>query len=711
MLKNVWLKTPEFFTRPADIVIDYRIGNLRPDLMAGLTVAIVLLPQAIAYAMIAELPPQVGIYSAIVAAIIGALWGSSNHLHTGPTNAASLLVLTILLPIAEPGTPEFLAAAGIMAIMVGIFRLVLGLARMGLLVNFVSDSVIIGFTAGAGVLISANQLRHLLRLNIPSYPSLITTIQAISLNIQDTHLISLALGLIVILVIVLLKKFLPKAPAPLLGMIVGGGLVAFFGLDEQGVSVIGELPRSLPPLSKFSWNWQLISDLSVGALAVGAIGLVEAMAIARSISSQSGQRLDSNQEFFGQGLANIACGFFSGYTTSGSFTRSAVNYDAGGHTPMASVFSGIFVLIIMVTLGPLGTYVPRTALAGVLLLTAYYMVDRKEIHRIWQGSREDAYIMVATFLATLLLELQFAVLIGIITSLAIYILRTSVPKVIPVLPAKNFRHFTYQPDKAPCPQLAIFDIMGDLYFGAVHHVEEILRQHLEENPSQRYLLLRMISVHQCDISGIHALESIVQFMRDRGGDVYFMRIQPPVLDLMKSTGFYEYLNPNHCLSYDQSITHIYHHVLDPAICIYECEARVFMECQNLPKRIDHPLESKIDTQIPIGDVAHISPIELWQELHGEKPPLIIDVREPREFKRSHIMQAQSIPLFQLLSDPSQISKDHPVVLICHGGRRSTRATYILTQKGFSNLRFLEGGMLAWESACLLEVVEEMEAKL
>ncbi len=709
MFRKVLSKTPGYFTRPIEIISSYQRSNIRPDLMAGLTVAIVLLPQAIAYAMIAELPPQVGLFSAIIAAIIGALWGSSNHLHTGPTNAASLLVLTILLPIAEPGTPEFLAAAGIMAIMVGIFRLVLGMARMGLLVNFVSDSVIIGFTAGAGVLISANQLRHLLRLNIPSYPSLITTIQAITLNIQDTHLISLALGLIVILIIILLKNFIKKSPAPLIGMVVGGGLVAFFDLDQQGVSVIGELPRTLPPLSNFTWDWQLLSDLSVGVLAVGAIGLVEAMAIARSISSQSGQRLDSNQEFFGQGLANIVCGLFSGYTTSGSFTRSAVNYEAGGYTPMASVFSGIFVLVVMVALGPLGTYVPRTALAGVLLLTAYYMVDRKEIRRIWQGSREDAFIMVATFLATLFLQLQFAVLIGIITSLAIYILRTSVPKVIPVLPAKNFRHFTYQPDKAPCPQLAIFDIMGDLYFGAVHHVEEILRQYLLENPSQRFLLLRMISVHQCDISGIHALESIVEFMREKGGDVYFMRVQPPVLELMKSTGFYEYLKPNHCLSYDQTITHIYHHVLDPAICIYECEARVFMECQNLPKRIDHPLESRITTQIPIGEVASISPSELWKELHGEIAPVVIDVREPREFERSHILQAQSIPLFQLLSDATQISTEHPVVLVCHGGRRSTRVTYILTKKGFSNLRFLEGGMLAWESACLFEVVEETEA--
>jgi sulfate permease, SulP family len=710
MHNQIWAKTQSFFTRPKNIISNYQRGNLRPDITAGLTVAIVLLPQAIAYAMIAELPPQVGLYSAIVAAIIGALWGSSNHLHTGPTNAASLLVLTILLPIAEPGSPEYLAAAGLMAVMVGIFRLVLGLARLGMLVNFVSDSVIIGFTAGAGVLISANQLRHFLRLEIPSHPSLIITLQEISLHIQETHLISLGLGLLVILAILLLRYFIPKAPAPLIGMILGGALVAGFGLQNQGVSVIGELPQSLPPLSKLPGNIHLISNLSTGALAVGAIGLVEAMAIARSIASQSGQRLDSNQEFVGQGLANIACGLFTGYTTSGSFTRSAVNYDAQGRTPLASVFSGIFVLIFMLVLGPLGTYVPRTALAGVLLLTAYKMVDQKEIRRIWQGSREDAFIMVATFLSTLLLQLQFAVLIGILTSLAIYILRTSVPNVIPVLPAKNFRHFTNQPESHQCPQIAIFDILGDLYFGAANHVEEILRQHLEKNPSQRFLLLRMISVHQCDISGIHILESIVDFMRERGGDVYFMRVQPPVLDLMKTTGFYDYLGPENCLSYDQAISFIYHHVLDPAICIYECEQRVFLECQNLPKRIDHPLETHIQTEIPLGNVPSVSPLDLWQELCRESSSLVIDVREPREFNRMRILQAQSIPLFMLLSDFSQVPQNQPTVFVCHGGRRSSRAAYLYTKQGYENIRYLEGGMLAWEAACLLEAIEETDVQ-
>jgi SulP family sulfate permease len=470
--------------------------------------------------------------------------------------------------------------------------------------------------------------------------------------------------------------------------------------------VIGELPRSLPPLAKLPLDFELITQLTSGALAVGAIGLVEATAIARSIASQSGQRLDSNQEFIGLGLANIATGFFSGYPNSGSFVRSGVNFTAGARTSAAGLFSGLFVLVAMLLLAPLAAFVPRTALAGVLLVTAFGMVDRKEIRRILRGARGDAIIMVTTFLATLFLPLQFAVIAGILFSFAVYIMRTSVPQVVPVLPAGNFRHFTHQPDQAACPQLAIFDILGDLYFGAASHVEETLRAHLAENPTQRFLLLRMISVDQCDISGIHALESIVRLLRERGGDVYMMRTQKTVMDLMASTGFEEAIGSDHYLSYDDAIGHLFHRVLDPVICIYECEARVFRECQNLPRPGKHPVEADIHTEIPPGDIASISANALWDALHGEVPPRLIDVRERREFRRGHIPGAKLIPLFELFSNPAMVPRDHPVVFVCRGGRRSTRATAQFANQGYTNTQVLEGGMLAWEAAGLLEAIDE-----
>jgi SulP family sulfate permease len=695
-----------FFLRPVEIFRGYRLGNLRPDAVAGLTVAVILLPQAMAYALIAELPLQFGLYAAIVAAVVGALWGSSNHLQTGPTNAISLLILSTLLTTTTPDAPEFLVLAGLMAVLVGVIQVVLGLARLGVLVNFVSHSVIVGFSSGAGVLIAIKQLPHLLRLEFSSH-NLVETVQGIYTHLLDAHRPTVLLGLGTILLIVLLRRLSPKLPGPLIGMVAAAAAIWLLGLDRQGVVVLGKLPRGLPPLAKLPLlDLELLAQLSTGALAVAAIGLVEAMSISRSIASQTGQVLDNNQEFVGQGLANIAAGLFSGYPGSGSFTRSAVTFKSGGQTPVASMLSGIFVLVAMLVLAPFATYVPRTALAGVLILTAYGMIDRQEIARIWRGARADAVIMIVTFLGTLFLHLEFAVLTGILLSFAVYIMKTSVPEVSSVLPDENFRHFVHQPRRPPCPQLAILDIHGDLYFGAVSHIEKAISQHLASNPDQRFLLLRMHSVDQCDFSGIHGLEGIVRIFRERGGDVFMVRVQEPVRDLMESTGFCDHLGIDHYLSEDEAIPSLFHKILDPAICIYECDVKAFRECQNLPKQT-YARDVPCLAETPTGSVPEVSPEALWQQLCGDAPPLVIDVREPREYERGHIPQAQLLPLPRLLSGVGdRLTRSQPVILVCRGGRRSTRAACILRDQGYDNVAVLRGGLLAWEAANLLEAVDE-----
>jgi SulP family sulfate permease len=358
----------------------------------------------------------------------------------------------------------------------------------------------------------------------------------------------------------------------------------------------------------------------------------------------------------------------------------------------------------MFALAPLAAYVPRTALAGVLIVTAYGMIDRGEMVRIWRGARRDAVIMLVTFLGTLFLHLEFAVLTGILLSFAVYIMKTSVPQVSPVLPDDDFRHFAHQPHKPPCPQLVIIDILGSLYFGAVSHVEQAIRRYLTRYPDQRFLLLRMHYVNHCDFTGIHSLESIVQTYREHGGDVFMVRVHDSVLDLMKSTGFYDYLGADHFLSEDGAISYIFHKIIDPAICVYECEARAFKECQNIPRQV-YPVEIPLHTDIPKGRVADVSPQQLWQQLVGDTPPLVIDVREAREFKQGHIQQAQPIPLPKLLSNTSNLPDDRPIVFVCRGGRRSTRAAYTLQTKGYNDVAVLRGGMLAWEAAALLEAIE------
>jgi SulP family sulfate permease len=698
---------PSYFLQPVRLFKTYDRINLRPDLMAGLTLAIILLPQAIAFALVAELPPQMGLYTAIVGATVAALWGSSNQTYTGPSNAISLLVLSVLLAIAEPGTPEFIVAAGVMAVMVGIFQLGMGLARLGVLVNFVSHSVIVGFTAGAGVLIAINQLRHLLGIGFSSR-SLLETMQGVVTHLPQINWPTTVLGVGTMILILVLRKINPKLPSAFISMAVASLAVYLFGLSEMGVAVIGQLPSEFPPLADLPLlDLSFISRLSTGALAVGAIGLVQTTAIGRAIATQTGQRLDSNQEFVGQGLANIAVGFFSGYPAAGSFASSAVNFKAGAQTRLSALFSSIFVLVSLFFLGPLAAYLPRTALAGALILTAYGMVDRAEMARIWQGTRGDAIIMLATFLGTLFLHIEFAVLLGILLSFTHYIMKTSVPRVFPVLPDETFKHFgQQQPGQEPCPQLGIIKISGDLYFGAVNHVEEAINQQLVDNPEQRFLLLRMQGVNHCDFSGIHMLEAVRRTCQERGGDLYLMKVQPPVMGFMRSTGFYDQLGAGHFLSQDGAVAFLFNKVLDPAICIYECSVRAFKECQNLPKRT-YPLEIPLCTDISADQIASISPQELWQKLRdGGSPPRIIDVREPREFAQGHVPRAELLPLSKILVNASlQLPTDDEIVLVCRSGRRSIRAAYLLQQEGYKNVHVLRGGILAWEAAELLEATE------
>jgi sulfate permease, SulP family len=704
-----------YLRQPATLFRDRAPVDLRPDFMAGLTVGVILLPQAIAFSLIAELPPQMGLYTAILAGIAGALWGSSNHLTTGPTNALSLLTLSTLATMALPGSQAYIVAAGLLTLMVGVLQLGLGLLRLGVIVNFVSHSVIVGFATGAGVLIAIRQIGPLLGIRLAG-GNILSTLASAFGSVPGTHLLTAAIGIGTMLLIILLRRVDPHLPGPLIAIVASGALVYLLGDRADGVAVIGELPRSLPPLTAVPvLDLELIGRLSTGALAVAAIGLVQTTAITRSVSSHTRQRLDSNQEFVGQGMANIFSAMFSGYVASGSFSVTAVNLRAGARTRLASLIASLVVLVAILTVGPWAAYIPNTALAGVLILTAYNMIDRAEIWRIWRGAPGDAVIMLVTFLGTMFLDLDFAVLAGIMLSFILYLMRTSAPRVQVVVPDENYRHFVQRADAEFCPQLGVVDILGDLYFGAVIHIEEEILHLASQHPNQRFLLIRMGHVNQIDFSGIHMLESVIRSYRDRGGDVYLVHVSPLTRQLMETTGCLSYLGADHLLDDDRAIDHIFHRVLDPTVCIYECPVRVFRECQNLPKRFD-----LIDSGIKLkkqsaswlmGDlngIELVNPKDLFRDLHVfpiDRRPIVIDVREPREYKRSHIAEAQSIPLSTLLQEGIVIADDRPLVVVCQTGRRSRHAAGILRSLGYSDIAIVEGGMRAWETAGLLTAVE------
>jgi SulP family sulfate permease len=604
------------------------------------------------------------------------------------------------------GTPEYIVAASMLALLVGLFQLLLGLARLGVLVNFVSYSVIVGFATGAGILIAIRQIKPLLGLEFESH-SIIELVTGTFTHLAEINPASAAIGIGTILFLVIARRINPRIPSALLAMILASLIVYALDLVARGVDVIGFLPQGLPPLSVPSLDWDLISSLTAGVIAVGAIGLVETTAISKSVSAQTRQRLDSNQEFVGQGMANSLVGLFSGYPVAGSFSRTAVNFRAGARSPFAAIFSSIFVLLAMQFMGPFAAHLPRSALAGVLIVTAFRMIDTHEIMRILRGGRGDALIMVVTLLGTLMLHLETAVLIGIALSFARYIMRTSTPRVHAVVPDESFHHFVYDPDEPECPQLGIVEILGDLYFGAVNYVEDFILDHSAENPNQLYLLLRMHNVNNIDFSGVHMLENVVDTYRDRGGDVFMVRISFRVRQSMIDTGFYEYLGADHFLSDDDAISELFYHHLDPATCIYECPYRVFMECQNLPKRQDL-IQLDISRAISNLDVTWTDARTLWDRLHvaadGEEP-IILDVREPREYRRGHIPQAQSMPLTRFTEEEFDLPHDREIVLVCRTSRRSRLAAGSLRDHGYDNLTILDGGMMSWETAGLLEAVE------
>ena len=705
-----WLvQAGHYLAQPLRTAQSYQRSDLRSDLFASLTVAVIMLPQAIAYALIAELPPQTGLYAAIVATLVGALWGSSRHLHTGPTNTTSLVVLSTLLSLsAVPGTREYAAAAAVMAILVGLVRLLMGLVHMGIFVTFVADSVVTGFTAGAGVLIAVGQMKHLLRLDITATPSLFQTIIELGRELPNLHLPTLFLGLGTIVILLTLKRWRPSWPSAFIAIVAAAVAVFVLGLNDQGVIVLGELPRSLPPLTDLALvDLNTIREMGTGVLAVAIIGLIEATSISRTIAARSRQFLDNDQEFVGQGLANIATGLLSGYPCSGSLTRSVINYEAGSRTQLGAIFSAIWVAAAMLLLAPLAAFLPRTALAGIIVVTAYSMFNRKEIRNILRTSPGDTTIMIGTFIATLLLPLELAILTGVLISFGRYVANTSTPDVTAMLPDDEFEHFEHRPDRPTCPQLGAITISGSLYFGAARHIETAIRTHHQANPDQKLLLLRMHRVNHIDVSGLHILENMVNLFRQDGGDIYMVGVRSPVWRKMQLSGFHHFLGINHFLAAEDAIGYIFHRIMNPGICIYACRDRVWKECQGLPK-------SRRTVNIPLHQIATaeamvpaIMPLTLWQRLRDENGagPRVIDVREPEEYRQGHIPRVEMQTLPDLLDHLDEIPFEGDIVFVCRSGRRSAAAVQQLVERGHNNVFSLHGGMLSWQADGLPAVIE------
>ena len=556
--------------------------TLKADLIAGLTGAVVVLPQGVAFALIAGLPPVYGLYTAMVPPIIAALFGSSRHLISGPTTAISIVVFAAISKYAEPGSAKFIQMALTLTFLAGVYQLILGLARMGTLVNFISHSVVVGFTAGAAVLIASSQLKHYFGMHIPSGESFLHTWQAIIDQIDDANLYVTGIATLTLVSLVILTKLKPRWPVMLIGMVIGSVVAMLLGAEARGIRLVGELPQHLPPLSMPDLHLASIKQLGSAALAVAMLGLVEAVSIARSVAAKSGQRIDGSQEFTGQGLANIFGSFFSCYASSGSFTRSGLNYTAGAVTPMAAVFAAVSLLLIVLLVAPLAAHLPIAAMAAVLLMVAWRLIDFHHIKIILTTSKRETAILLTTFFSTLFVELEFAIYVGVMLSLVIYLMRTSQPAVVARVPdpATPNRHFVTDTKLPECPQMKIVRIDGSLYFGAVDYVEEQLHLLTQNYPGQKHLLMVGNGINFIDLAGAEMLAREARQRKARGGSLNLVKVKEEACNTLRKGGFRDLIGPeNIFLTKGDAISGVFKK-LDTGICA-RCEKRIFTECAHI----------------------------------------------------------------------------------------------------------------------------------
>jgi len=562
----------------------YGAGHLRADLVAGLTVAVVAVPQSMAYALIAGLPVQYGLYASVVPTIVASLWGSSAHLITGPTTAVSLVVLTTLSNIVPAGSSHYLELAFLLALVVGLIQLGMGLARLGVFLNFVSHAVILGFSAGAAVLIAFKQLPNFLGLG-PVAGGFLNSLAQIASGIGGTHPATVALGLLTVAVILAVKRVRPLWPGTLLAMAVAGGIVDALDLDAAGVAVIGTIPGTLPPfhVPALPPAENHLGRLVSGGLAIAVLGLVEAASIAKSIAGQTRQRVNLNQEFVAQGLANTAAAFFSGYPGSGSFTRSALNFRSGGRTPLSGVVSGVAVALTLLAAAPLAAKLPVAALAGVLLVVAVEMVRFEDIRRTVRATRNDAAVLVVTFLSTLFLDIEFAVYVGTLISIGLHLAATSHPRIFSTLPDLISGKMVPAAYGRMCCQMDIIRVEGSIFFGSAAFVLEDLQRRIKSHPRMVCLLIRMHQVNNFDASGVHLLEQVARELRVRGGGLYFSGVNTRVFQVFKNSGLLAEVGESHIqTSTRAAIRAAMRAFFCPMVCA-TCGFAVFQECRELKR--------------------------------------------------------------------------------------------------------------------------------
>jgi len=526
---------------------NYRRAALRGDMIAGLTTAVMLIPQGMAYAMLAGLPPIVGLYASVAPLIAYAIFGTARELAVGPVAMDSLLVAAGVGAIAAAGSPEYIAYALLLALMAGTLQVLMGLARLGFLVNFLSKPVISGFTSAAAIIIGLSQLKHLIGVPLAPSSQLHELLLEVARHIAEVHLPTLAIGVGAVAILIALKRWAPKIPRAIVVVVATTLLVWLARLDQAGVAIVGEVAAGLPSLALPELRTQAIVELAPTALAIALVAFMEAISVSKAIATRKRYEVDANQELVAIGTANLAAAFFQGYPVTGGFSRTAVNDQAGAETPLAGMITAVLVAITLLWLTPLLTFLPNAALAAVIMTAVFGLIDLRQIAHLWRVKRSDLALLGLTLTSVLGLGIQTGILVGVAASLLWFVVRTTRPHtaVLGQMPgSESFRNVRHSPEAITSPGILILRIDAQFYFGNVSFLRETLRElEAAAKAPLRALLLDASSINNLDSSADAALHQIAEEYRERGVRLVIAGVKGPVRKVMLRSGFLERLGP------------------------------------------------------------------------------------------------------------------------------------------------------------------------
>lgn len=560
----------------------FRADNLRADIFAGLTGAAMVLPQGIAFAIIAGLPPEYGLYTSIVSATVAALFGASMLMVSGATTVLSALLYSSLHDLAPLGSAQYINYALVTALLVGLFQCIAGLVRMGRLVSFVSGSVLIGFTAVAAILIATSQISGALGLDAAPNGTVVERLFALSGHLTSTSPAALVISAASFGCVALLARFAPRLPGFIIALVLGSLLAWFMKGAGHEVTMIAALSAPLPRFTVPEIGLANLALLGPGAAAIAIIGLLEAVSIGRSFALRRNQYFDANREIIGQGLSNLVGGFFQCYPSSGSFTRSAVNWESGARTPFSVLVASAVLALGLLYFSDLITLIPLPAISGLILYVSWRLIHFREIRHLLKSGRSETIVLTATIAAGLMVSLEASVYSGVIASFAVFLWQSARPDVIETAPAKmangsrKFRNVKLL-NLPECPQLLSLRLDGPLYFGSADHVAQAIRAAEARRAVAPDVALILKGVGQIDLAGAEMLAREISRVQNSGRRFHVVAPYPPLARALEKFGVLEVLAKDclHASKWELVIAGL--KTADPAICA-TCTARIFHEC-------------------------------------------------------------------------------------------------------------------------------------